>query len=77
MAILSPFDRTPRLLHEKTIVHRRIRWQADASVNAELAGIRRHSPPRFEMELLTAIVYDDTDTPEAMGMNRDMLQNRR
>jgi 3-hydroxyacyl-[acyl-carrier-protein] dehydratase len=36
------------------------RWDAERII-ADLAEIRRYNPQRLEMELLTAVVYEDTD----------------
>jgi 3-hydroxyacyl-[acyl-carrier-protein] dehydratase len=41
-------------------------WDADHVV-ADLAEIRQYNPQRFEMELLTAIVYEDTDRHICVG----------
>lgn len=53
------------MLDRSWIVHPD-QWDAEHVV-ADLAAIRRYNPQRFEMEQLTAIVYEDTDRHICVG----------
>ena len=41
-------------------------WDADHVV-ADLDVIRQYNPQRFEMEQLTAVIYEDTDRHVCLG----------
>jgi len=48
-------------------------WNADRVV-ADLDAIRQYNPQRFEMEQLTAVIYEDTDRHVCLGY-KDLTMN--